>query len=133
MCPGRGSGSGSGWWWGGWGFPVENEGKRGRRWRGWGGGVGTGKGTGKSMRTRLSKLPFSDLPFCFTRNIPNVTKIIPKMMALWKKHFCFRRCGKSYCIWMDPHAVTELKSQHTIGAQIITYSHFCFGQELRKK
>ena len=23
-----------------------------------GGGVGTGKGTGKSMRTRLSKLPF---------------------------------------------------------------------------
>ena len=27
-----------------------------------GGGVGTGKGTGKSMRTRLSKLPFSNLP-----------------------------------------------------------------------
>ena len=29
----------------------------------WGGGVGTGKGTGKSMRMRLSKLPFSTLPF----------------------------------------------------------------------
>ena len=28
-----------------------------------GGGVGTGKGTGKSMRTRLSKPPFSKLPF----------------------------------------------------------------------
>ena len=27
------------------------------------GGVGTGKGTGKSMRTRLSKLPFSKLLF----------------------------------------------------------------------
>ena len=29
------------------------------------GGVGTGKGTGKSMRTRLSRLPFSKLPFSF--------------------------------------------------------------------
>ena len=28
-----------------------------------GGGVGTSKGTGKSVRTRLSKLPFSKLPF----------------------------------------------------------------------
>ena len=27
-----------------------------------GGGAGTDTGTGKSMRTRLSKLPFSDLP-----------------------------------------------------------------------
>ena len=27
------------------------------------GGVGTGKGTGKSMRTRVSKLSFSKLPF----------------------------------------------------------------------
>ena len=29
--------------------------------------MGTGKGTGKSMRTRLSKLPFSNLPFSFSR------------------------------------------------------------------
>ena len=29
---------------------------------GWGRGVGADKGTGKSMRTRLSKLPFSKLP-----------------------------------------------------------------------
>ena len=36
-----------------------------------GGGVGTGKGIGKSMRMRLSKLPFSNLryylPFSFPR------------------------------------------------------------------
>ena len=41
---------------------MENEGKGegvGRA----GGGVVAGKGTGKSMRMRLSKLPFSDLPF----------------------------------------------------------------------
>ena len=31
-----------------------------------GGGVGTDKGTGKSMRTRLSKLPFSKLPLSFS-------------------------------------------------------------------
>ena len=46
------------------GFPVENEGKgegSGER----GGGVGTGKGTGTSMRTSLSKLHFSKLPFSF--------------------------------------------------------------------
>ena len=29
--------------------------------------MGTGKGTGKSMRTRLSKLPFSNLPLSFLR------------------------------------------------------------------
>ena len=34
-----------------------------------GGGVGTGKGTGKSMRTCLSKLPFSDLPFSFSPSL----------------------------------------------------------------
>ena len=33
-----------------------------------GGGVGTGKGTGKSMRTRLSKLPFSKLPLSLSPN-----------------------------------------------------------------
>ena len=45
---------------GGLDFPMENEG-------GWGGvGWGTGKGTGKSMRTHLSKLPFSKLPFSFS-------------------------------------------------------------------
>ena len=32
-----------------------------------GGGVGTDKGTGKPMRTRLSKLPFSGLPFGLSR------------------------------------------------------------------
>ena len=32
-----------------------------------GGGVGTGKGTGKAMRTRLSKLPFDNLPFSSSR------------------------------------------------------------------
>ena len=31
-----------------------------------GAGVGTGKGTGKSVRTRLSKLPFSKLPWSFS-------------------------------------------------------------------
>ena len=31
--------------------------------KGVGSGVGTGKRTGRSMRTRLSKLPFSKLPF----------------------------------------------------------------------
>ena len=31
-----------------------------------GSGVGTGKGTGKSMCTRLSKLPLSNLPFSFS-------------------------------------------------------------------
>ena len=46
-------------------FPVEKKGKRGRGWGVWGGGVGTGKGTGKSMCMRLSKLPFSSLPFSF--------------------------------------------------------------------
>ena len=34
-----------------------------------GGGVGTGKGTGKSMRTCLSKLPFSKLPFTITHKM----------------------------------------------------------------
>ena len=29
--------------------------------------MGTGKGTGKSMRTRLSKLPFSNLPLSFSQ------------------------------------------------------------------
>ena len=45
---------------------MENEGKGGRGWGVWDGGVGTGKGTGKSIRTRLSKLPFSNLPFSFS-------------------------------------------------------------------
>ena len=39
---------------------MENKGK-GEEGGDGGGGVGTGKGTGKSMRTRLSKLPFSKL------------------------------------------------------------------------
>ena len=42
------------------GLPVGNEGEGEG-----GGGVGTGKGTGESMRRRLSKLPFSKLPFRF--------------------------------------------------------------------
>ena len=37
----------------------------GGRFSGGGAGEGTGKGTGKSMRARLSKLPFSNLPFSF--------------------------------------------------------------------
>ena len=44
------------------GFRVENEGKAEV---GGGDRVGTGKGAGKSMRTRLSKLPFSKVPFSF--------------------------------------------------------------------
>ena len=45
------------------GFLVGNEGNEGKGEGGRvGGGVGTGKGTGESMRTRLSKLPFSHLP-----------------------------------------------------------------------
>ena len=47
------------------GFPLKNKG------RGRGGGEGGGwgrdrQGTGKSMRKRLSKPPFSDLPFSFS-------------------------------------------------------------------
>ena len=52
----RGLGSGSGAVGGG--FHVESEGKGE-------GGMGTAKGTGRSMRRRLSKLPFSKLPFRF--------------------------------------------------------------------
>ena len=37
---------------------------------GWGVGVGTGKGTGAS-RTRLSKRPFSKLPFSFSPKTSN--------------------------------------------------------------
>ena len=47
---------------GGGGFPVKNMRVKGKGVRRVGGGVGTCKGTGKSMRTRLSKLPFSKLP-----------------------------------------------------------------------
>ena len=47
------------------GLLVRNEGKGEGGWGGFGGGVGTGKGTSKSMRTRLAKVPFSDLPFSF--------------------------------------------------------------------
>ena len=47
------------------GFPVRNEGKGEGGGEG-GGGVGTSKATGKSMRTRLSKLPFSKLPLSFS-------------------------------------------------------------------
>ena len=43
-------------------FLLKTKEKGGWGWEGWG-GLGTGKGTGKSMRMRLSKLPFSDLPF----------------------------------------------------------------------
>ena len=62
----------------GWGvsFPVEDEGK-GRGWGGLGGGVGTGKGTGKSMRTRLSKRPFSKLPFSFSPIGPKRSRELP--------------------------------------------------------
>ena len=45
---------------------MVNERKGEGGWGGWGVGVGTGKGTGKSMHTRLSKLPFSKLPFSFS-------------------------------------------------------------------
>ena len=37
---------------------------------GGGSGVGTGQGTGQSTRTRLLKLPFSDLPCSFSPTIP---------------------------------------------------------------
>ena len=44
-------------------WKMREKGKRG----GEGGGRGgDGKGSGKSMRTRLSKLPFSELPFSFS-------------------------------------------------------------------
>ena len=48
---------------GGW-FSCGKQGKGDTGWggHGGGGGLGTGKGTGQSMRTRLSKLPFSKLP-----------------------------------------------------------------------
>ena len=64
-------GPGSGGWWGVV-FPqkVRENGKGVGR-----GGVGTGKGTGKSMHTRLSRRPFSKLPFCLFRN-----KIRPKSL-----------------------------------------------------
>ena len=58
--PGGGvQGGGGGWW--GVGFPAENEGK--------GKGVGRVEGVGwgrASMRTHLSKLPFSNLPLSFS-------------------------------------------------------------------
>ena len=66
MSPGEGFGVQVGC--GGW-FPVENKRRRGG---GGGGGVGTGKGIGKSMRTRLSKLPFSKLLFCLFSNNLNI-------------------------------------------------------------
>ena len=51
----------------GWAVSCGKRGKRGRGWGGWGGGgQRTGKGTGKSMRKRLSELPFSKLPFEFS-------------------------------------------------------------------
>ena len=42
-----------------------------------GGGVGTGKGTGKSMCKRLSKLPFSSLPFSFSPIISGLSAVLP--------------------------------------------------------
>ena len=59
---GRGLRPGSRGWWVGGGFPWKMRENREEGWGGWG-GVGTGKGTGKSMRTRSSKPPFSNLPF----------------------------------------------------------------------
>ena len=52
--------------------------------QGGGGGVGTDNGTGKSTRTRLSKLPFSDLPFSSSRTNTLVIRIITC------NYFCFR-------------------------------------------
>ena len=56
-----------------------------------GGGVGTGKGTGKSMRTRLSKLPFSLSPmselarrfqvFSSSTTCPFLEHITPSLQA----------------------------------------------------
>ena len=51
---------------GGASFPVENEGNRGRRWGGWGVGWGPAKEPASQCATRLSKLPFSELPFSFS-------------------------------------------------------------------
>ena len=60
--PGRGV-----WGQGGGGeFSCEKRGEGGRRVGRVGGGVGTGKRTVKSTRTRLSKLPFSNLPCSFS-------------------------------------------------------------------
>ena len=47
-------------------FLVENKGKGGRGGGGWGVVWEPAKGTGKSMRTRLSNLPFGKLPFSFS-------------------------------------------------------------------
>ena len=62
---GEGFGIGFRWVVGG-GFHVKKMGDKGKGMGRVGGGVGTGKGTGKSMRTRLSKLPFSKPPFTFS-------------------------------------------------------------------
>ena len=55
-------------------WKMRENGEGGGEGRGWGGsgvgrvggGVGTGRGTGKLLHTRLSKLPFSKLPFTFS-------------------------------------------------------------------
>ena len=57
---------------GGGSFPVKMR-KKGKGVERVGGGGGTGKGTGKRMRTRLSKLPFSKLPFSFSPKKARVT------------------------------------------------------------
>ena len=53
---------------GGWGVPVAKKKKRDKG-KGLGtvAGGGTGRGTGKSMRTRLSRLPFGKLPFSLSQ------------------------------------------------------------------
>ena len=65
-----------------WKMSEKGEGAR-RVW----GGVGTGKGTGKSMRMRLSKLPFSDLPFSSSPNgaYPFRTHNLPFSLASPRK------------------------------------------------
>ena len=71
------------------------------------GGVGTGKGTGKSMRTHLSKLPFSKLSFSFSptqavlsHNIYDLDGVTPNPEKLKvTQKVTIRGCEKGLAGW----------------------------------
>ena len=68
---------------------MENE-EKGKGVESVGGGVGTGKGTGKSMRTRLSKLPFSNLPFIIVHGQKSCFSSLALVMALLRLRNAFK-------------------------------------------
>ena len=70
-----------------------------------GGGLRTGKGTGTSVRTRLSKLPFSNLPFSFS--LVQSTNAPTGSIATPKPHLGDAPLLGSHKMW-------NLKSQHNL-------------------